>query len=253
MALDEAILEAVQDGQSSPTVRFYAWDPPCLSLGYAQSFGDADRAAIEELGWHMVRRPTGGRAILHTDEVTYSIAAPADHPLFANGVLPSYERISRGLLAGLRHLGMDPEIHASDSPVEHDANPVCFQNPGTFEITVQGKKLVGSAQLRRARGVLQHGSIPIFGELNRICLALKYPSDEERSRAMHDVDQEATTVERSLGRRLAWEQVVDHLIAGLESEMKMSFIEEQLTQQENLRAIELHDTRYAHSDWTLRK
>ncbi|MEE9217391.1 MAG: lipoate--protein ligase family protein, partial [Anaerolineales bacterium] len=154
MALDEAILEAVRNDQAPPTLRFYAWDPPCLSLGYAQSVDDVDQAAIEEMGWDLVRRPTGGKAILHTDEITYSITAPAEHPLFVHGVLPSYKQISLALIAGLERMGLEPQLNIAETPVPSNGGPVCFQNPGAFEITVAGKKLVGSAQLRRSGGVL---------------------------------------------------------------------------------------------------
>ena len=184
MALDEAILEAVAGLRVPPTLRFYAWNPPCLSIGYAQSVADANRAAIKREGWDLVRRATGGRAILHTDEITYSITAPADHPIFAHGVLPSYKRISLALISGLEKMGLLPELHTSHPRHPSNGNPVCFQNPSAFEIMVNGKKLVGSAQLRRAGGILQHGSLPLQGELGRICLALLYASDHLREREM---------------------------------------------------------------------
>ena len=251
MALDEAILEAVLIHRAPPTLRFYAWDPPCLSLGYAQAVNDADQAAIEREGWDLVRRPTGGRAILHTDELTYSISAPVDHPLFANGVLPSYERISMALMAGLEAIGIEPEMKMEDPPAP-GSNPVCFQNPGPFEITVEGKKLVGSAQLRRAGAVLQHGSLPLKGELGRICLALRYANQHERERAMEEVGRHAITVESVLGEPLPWEETARHLTAGFESTLQARFSRQEPSQLEIRRSHELLEMRYAHSDWTQR-
>src|SRR5258707_11959212 len=97
MAIDEAILEAVGQGNSAPTLRLYRWNPPCLSLGYAQPIEDADLERIQARGWQVVRRLTGGRAILHTDELTYSVALPLDHPLVAGTILDSYRRLSSAL------------------------------------------------------------------------------------------------------------------------------------------------------------
>ena len=109
MAIDEAILESVSAEKVLPTLRFYAWSPPCLSLGYGQSVRDVDFKRIADAGWQVVRRPTGGRAILHMDELTYSVAIPANHPIAAGSIMESYRRISRALLTGLRELGLQPQ------------------------------------------------------------------------------------------------------------------------------------------------
>ena len=99
MAIDEAILDAVTAGQSPPTLRFFGWTPPCLSLGYSQPAGDVDRAACAQRGWAIVRRQTGGQAILHVDELTYSVCAPLDEPRVVGGIVESYGRLAAGLLA----------------------------------------------------------------------------------------------------------------------------------------------------------
>jgi lipoate-protein ligase A len=252
MALDEAILEAVQKGQAPPTLRFYSWNPACLSLGYAQSVKDADQAAIAQTGWDLVRRPTGGKAILHTDEITYSISAPATNPLFVNGVLPSYKRISLALIVGLENMGLKPELNIADPPVPDNGNPVCFQNPGAFEITVEGKKLVGSAQLRRSGGVLQHGSLPLQGDLSQICLVLKYADEYQRLQAMEEVGMHAVTVEHVLGKSLSWNEAADHLTAGFEESLKLDFAQLDPSPQEIGRSNEILAERYSLADWTQR-
>src|SRR5690349_10912993 len=94
MAVDESLVESVGAGQSPPTLRFYSWNSPCLSLGYGQRFTDVDVTRVDQLGWDVVRRPTGGRAILHTDELTYSLSLPADDDLAAGTIVESYQRIS---------------------------------------------------------------------------------------------------------------------------------------------------------------
>ncbi len=137
MAVDEAILEGVANGKSPPTLRLYAWDPPCLSLGYAQPISDVDLQALKSHGWQLVRRPTGGRAILHTDELTYSIIGRQDDPRLAGSVVESYQRLSQALLRALQSLGIpaiaeaNPALPAGSDP----KGPVCFEVPSTYEIT----------------------------------------------------------------------------------------------------------------------
>lgn len=106
MAIDEAILLAVAEGKAPPTLRFYGWEPPCLSIGYSQSMGEVDVDRCRKAGIGLVRRPTGGRAILHADELTYSVVAPQTEPRVAGGVIESYRRLSLGLVAGLRALSL---------------------------------------------------------------------------------------------------------------------------------------------------
>src|SRR5512136_729890 len=106
MALDEAILEAVGRRESLPTLRLYAWAPPCLSLGYAQPITDVDIPQLQANGWELVRRPTGGRAVLHTDELTYAVMAPPDEPRLAGSLLESYHRLALALVGALDSLSM---------------------------------------------------------------------------------------------------------------------------------------------------
>ncbi len=252
MAVDEAILEHVGRGDSRPTLRLYAWKPPCLSLGHAQPFADVDVAALQANGWEMVRRPTGGRAILHTDELTYAVIAPADDPHVAGDVLESYHRLARALLAALVSLGAPVEMKAGKDARHGAANPVCFEAPSTYEITVNGKKLVGSAQARRKIGVLQHGSLPLTGDLTRITRALVFPDEETRAAAAKRLLARATTVESVLGQEIAWETAAQALIRGFESALGIHFERGRLSPSENSRAGELVEKKYAHVSWTER-
>ena len=110
MAVDEAILEHVYRKESLPTLRLYAWDPPCLSLGHAQPFADVDTNRLKQRGWEVVRRATGGRAILHTDELTYSVIAPANEPRVEGSVLESYNRLAQALLLAVQSLEIPVEM-----------------------------------------------------------------------------------------------------------------------------------------------
>jgi lipoate-protein ligase A len=176
MAVDEVLLDGVARGIGPPTLRFYEWAPPCLSLGYFQPFEVVDVAGCRTLGVDVVRRPTGGRAILHDRELTYSVALPLRLLGEDRGVLPSYHRLSLALERGLNRLGV-PVVLAPESAAQAaaDHGPVCFDRPSAHEILLDGRKLVGSAQVRRAAAVLQHGSILIEPRMDRLLACLRLP------------------------------------------------------------------------------
>ena len=251
MALDEAILDAVSSRRVEPTLRLYAWNPPCLSLGYGQKSSDLDFARAESLGWDVVRRPTGGRAILHTDELTYSLTLPADDDLASGTVVDSYRRISAALVSGLSNLGLASQ---ADRRAERSVSgAVCFETPSHYEITVEGRKLVGSAQLRRHAGILQHGSLPLSGDLSRICDALVYPDDPSRASAKSHVHARAITLSEALNRPISWRILADALILGFSEAFAVTFAPESLTAAEHARATHLSAEIYNNPDWTRRR
>lgn len=253
MAVDEAVLEAMGRRDVLPTLRLYAWNPPCLSLGFSQPVKDVDCAALERHGWQLVRRPTGGRAILHTDELTYSVIAPLDEPRVAGSVLESYCRLAGALLRALQLLGL-PAQADKEYALPQGANnrdPVCFEVPSNYEITVSGKKLVGSAQARRKEGVLQHGSLPLHGDLTRITRALVYRDEAARERAAGRLLEHAANAEM-LGYTIHWEDAAQAFRSAFSEVLAIDFCEEALTPQELRRAEELVATKYAHPSWTER-
>lgn len=252
MAVDETILEAVGRGESLPTLRLYSWEPPCLSLGYAQPFADVDATRLREHGWDVVRRVTGGRAILHTDELTYSVSSLPDEPRLAGSVLESYNRLAQALLAALQDLGLPVEMK-EHAPVDGpNTNPVCFEVPSAYEITVKGKKLIGSAQARRKDGVLQHGSLPLTGDLRRITQALVFPYEAARAIAAERLLARATTVESVLGQVIAWETVTQAFVRAFESALNLSFEQGELSASEKARAESLVQEKYDNPSWTER-
>lgn len=253
MALDEALLESVAAGDVPPTVRLYAWDPPCLSLGVVQKLESVDLERLERLGWDLVRRPTGGRAILHTDELTYSVVGLEDHPILRGGVLESYRRLSSALVRGLENLGLQVEVQP-ETPVSdrERADPICFQVPSSHEITIQGKKLLGSAQLRRGRAILQHGSLPLAGDIGRICQALRFDDDHDRRRASERLRNRATTLEALAGRDVAWEEAAAALEKGFEHALGIHFRVGDPSEAERRMAQGLVTRRYDLQTWTAR-
>jgi lipoyl(octanoyl) transferase len=246
MALDEALLEAATAGRVLPTLRFFAWEPPTLSLGIAQPVSDVDLPALVQKGWGLVRRPTGGRAILHTDELTYSITTAESHPLAQGGVLESYRRFSRGLLAGLRLLGVD--VHAEAEHSQGAMGAICFETPSSYEITAGGRKLIGSAQARPRGGVLQHGTLPLEGDLSRIVQVLTGPDKD----AEH-VHARATTLAEASGRRISWRECADAIQQGFQNEFGISFEEDAVTPEETQRAYQMVEDKYGNDKWNKRR
>ena len=251
MAIDEAILWAVAEGKSRPTLRFYGWQPPCLSIGYSQSMeGEVDADKCREAGVDFVRRATGGRSILHADELTYSVVAPQAEPRVAGGVIESYRRLSAGLVAGLRSLGLAvAQVETAD---DKGKSAACFDAPSSYEITVGGKKLVGSAQVRKKRVVLQHGSLPLEGDIARIFDFLKAPSDERREGLKQELQARATSLDLALGYGVPFDEVARHLAAGFAQALNLRLIPSQLSQRELALAEKLRREKYATREWNFR-
>jgi lipoate-protein ligase A len=239
MAVDEALADSVREG-GPPVLRVYRWSPPCLSLGRNQPSAGYDRDEIRRRGIDVVRRPTGGRAVLHHRELTYSVAARED----ALGTLrEAYAAINRALVAGLRRLGVDARLH----PAGPDRAPVpslapCFEQPVEGEVTAGGRKLIGSAQ-RRERGVmLQHGSLPVHDDQSAV------PELMLPGQAVVAAEAPATLA-ALLGREPAWEELVDALAEGWSEAFGVG------VDRDGLRAVEAerakaHRARYEDPAWT---
>jgi len=254
MAVDEALLEGMRLESALPVVRLYAWEPPCLSLGYAQPAGDVDQEALRQFGWDLVRRPTGGRAILHTDELTYAVIGPHSEPRLAGSVLESYQRLSQALLDALHrlHVPAHSQAQALVPPGSDPKGAVCFEVPSNYEITVNEKKLIGSAQARRKDGVLQHGSLPLTGDLQRITQALVFPDATARQAAAERLSDRATTVAESLGLEIAWATAAQAFTDAFQERLNIRFTIRELTEPECQRVEALVAEKYANPSWTLR-
>jgi len=207
MATDLALLDhARQSGEA--TLRLYAWRQPTLSLGRNErARGTFDVRALRAAGVEVVRRPTGGRALLHDHEVTYSVTAPAG----ATSLGEAYGAINALLLEGLQALGVP--VTAVDRRVGVPLRPegaACFASPGLGELVVAGAKLVGSAQWRDADALLQHGSILLADDQPRIA-ALRAGTSEAPAQVAP-----AATLTAALGRPVARDEVEAALVAALE-------------------------------------
>jgi lipoate-protein ligase A len=247
MAIDEAILNAVSEGRSPPTIRFYGWRPPCVSIGYAQAMhGSIDLKACVERGYEWVRRPTGGRAVLHIDELTYSVTARQDEPRVRGDILTSYRRLSRGLVAGLRYLGADVDLAEGEESQEPES-AACFDVPSDYEVTALGRKLVGSAQARRRGVVLQHGALPLHGDVGRLAEVLALGTTERE--ALRDkLRERAVALDQVVGRLVSWEEAAEALLVGFAQALKLVPVRDDLTRYELAAATRLQ-MHYSSDDW----
>ncbi len=184
MAVDELLFRDIEEGRSSRSVlRLYGWSPPCLSLGRNQDFArSCDPSYCRQKGIDVVRRPTGGKAVLHADEVTYSVAGSLLHPPFKDlGLTETYGLLAGALAGGLERLGLEVRLNRRKtllSPME--ASP-CFLFPSAKELLVEGKKVVGSAQLRGRNAFLQHGAIPLTVDYDVLAMAVAMGPKEAES------------------------------------------------------------------------
>jgi len=248
-------LYAIGKGSVLPTLRLYSWIPECLSIGYAQPLSDVNQQQLKKHNWDIVRRLTGGRAILHTDELTYAVIGSINDPILEGGVLESYRRLSKALLSAIVMLGIPAE--AFPKPQISGANnrpqePVCFEVPSNYEITAHGKKLVGSAQARKKDGVLQHGTLPLYGDLTRITQVLSFPSEKQRKIAAERLLLRATNIENVINRVVSWDEAAEAFIAAFSRTLDIQFEITELTALELIHAENLVNEKYTHPSWTAR-
>ncbi len=226
MAVDDALLTLCGQGQSPPTLRLFGFRPPCLSLG---RFQPVPPEAWREAGLEVVRRPTGGRAVLHRRDICYSVIAPADHPLVAGSIPQSYGKIARALAEALAIVGLPPleEAAVHDRSAEGDW---CFDAVAPHELALDGAKLVGSAQLRRDGMLLQQGSI-----------RLEPPGGKPSA---------TISLEEALGRRVSRREIASALVEGFGRAWGVQFRRGRLTVEEEQLAQRLEREKYGNPAWT---
>ncbi len=252
MAIDEAMAEAAAAGEAPPTLRFYQWEPPCLSLGRNQPVAEVDRVVCARLGYDVVRRPTGGRSILHTDELTYSVTGAISEPRLAGGVLDAYLRLAEALQLALERLGLPVHKAPGSTRTGPDVSAACFEVPSAYEITVAGKKLIGSAQSRRQGWVLQHGSLPLTGDITRVVDCLHLPAAGERA-ALHEMlATRATTLAEVMPQPPSFDEVAQVMIEAFQATLDIDLEPGTLDPNEEARVTRLLASHYRSEAWTAR-
>ncbi len=253
MALDEAVMLAVSHGLAPPTIRFYQWWPAAVTLGYFQSLNkEIDRQACQDAGIDIVRRLTGGRAVLHHQEFTYSLVTPEGHPKVAGSVLQSYLSISHGLLNGLTRIGVKADLSAGTRAQEHNS-AACFDAPSWYELAVERKKLSGSAQSRRHGCLLQHGSIPVQNNTDSLFSILRFPNEEIRAKAKAFFTAKATSLEDILGYRPDFAKLSEVFTQGFSAGLGITLDEQRFLPEEIAWATDLCYNKYYTNEWNARK
>lgn len=206
MAIDAALLEQIEGSPAARTiVRFYTWRTPTISLGRNQKIEKAvDIGYCRKNGIDVVHRPTGGRAVLHDDELTYAVISN-DTDSFGDTIYGNYKRVSEALCLGYNRLGV-PAVLAPDTrkaaPLINDGDPPCFLSPSRYELLVNGRKIAGSAQRRVRRSFLQHGSMPITCNRDALARATRMTNTaplEEEMAGVAEFLPERPTVEHLRG------------------------------------------------------
>ncbi len=250
MAVDEAILLACIQGEVPPTLRFYGWKPAAVSVGYFQSMlRKVDVDACRRLGIDYVRRPTGGRAVLHDRELTYSVVVPMGIPPLPEGLLGSYRAISEAIQEGLRLLGVQAAIVLPKSGNKaKEGSAACFNISSQCELAVGGKKIVGSAQLRREKTILQHGSIPMDLDINRLFTVLRTPG-EQKACLIQQARERMAGLKQILGRTLTFTELAKALKIGWERRFGAELVSGELSPGERKLSEKLAREKYSACQW----
>lgn len=212
MATDLAMLRFCETGRTPPTLRLYGWGRPTLSIGrYQDSFSEVNLERCRDLEIPVVRRPTGGKAVLHEKELAYSVAVPANHPGLSGNIRENIKAIGLALLLGLQNLGVKNAVLNPGKKFGRDGRaglaPACFASLNHFEILVAGKKLVGSAAKRTRGAFLQHGSILLDFNPERCNSALRFNSPQARKKSLRALKSSVTTLSETLDRQVAFEEI----------------------------------------------
>jgi lipoyl(octanoyl) transferase len=245
MAIDEAVFRLNRPEGLPPTLRFFGWSPPAVSLGYFQkTVQEIDVDFCRRAGVDIVRRPTGGKAVLHEHELTYSLVAAIDHPLFTADIIETYRVISACIVEALHRLGLAPEVASKGrSAVGTPLEGYCFAAPSKYELLVGGRKICGSAQVRGGGAFLQHGSLLIEIDPDRAAAAMGIEAAS--------ISRSTTTLREQLGRHLESEELARILRGAFEDTLGIHFAEKGLTDPEEKLKQELLAGKYSTDRWNL--
>jgi lipoate-protein ligase A len=239
MAVDRAVLEcALKSGRL--TFRVYRWKPYCISLGYHQSADAIDFDVCRRDQIDVVRRPTGGRAVFHAEEVTYAAVIPEGHSFLSRSIGEAYNMIGRGLAEGIRKLGVPAKLQRRSLDVRSHYRTMpsvsCFSAAAKHEVVVEGRKLVGSAQRRLSEGLLQHGSILTGDDHLGFPEYLRGLASEERAQLRRTMEEKTISIGQYLKRNVGWEEIVACIRRGLEEVLDIVFKDGDLSSDEKEQA-----------------
>jgi len=253
MALDEAITRMIERKASPPTFRIYGWDPPAITVGYSQKLTEEiDLDMCRADGIDVTRRPTGGRAVFHDDEIAYSAAAPVNNPQFGGSIMETYYSISLMLNDALNTAGVETVIdrgrRSGDRPNVQSHRP-CFISSARYEITCMSKKVVGSAQRRFGTVFLQHGSILTGPGQERIT---RYRKDRSRSEKIAEkIVANSTNLKALMKATYSEDLIKKSLLDSLKRSVSGNVVIAEPSNEEHALAEKLSSERYGSKGWIL--
>ena len=259
MALDEALLDWHSEGKIPPVIRFYGWEPATLSIGYFQKVEkEIDLEAVKAHGLGFVRRPTGGRGVLHEHELTYSVIVSEDHPEMPKTVTEAYRVISEGILKGFHHLGLEayfavPKTDEERSALKDPRSAVCFDAPSWYELVVEGRKVAGSAQTRQKGVILQHGSILLDLDEDKLFSLFKYPNERVKERMKSSFKNKAVAINEISPRRISLEEAKEAFYKGFAEGLNIESESYQLTEEELAYVNKIAKERYENDEWNFKR
>lgn len=255
MALDEALLHWHSEGQIPPVIRFYEWNSAALSVGYFQKAQrDIDFEQLHSLNIGFVRRPTGGRAVLHEHELTYSMIVSEQYPNMPKTVTEAYRVLSEGLLNGFRNLGLDAYFSIPQTSEEKDAlakpkSAVCFDAPSWYELVVEGKKIAGSAQTRQDGVILQHGAILIDLDEEKLLSIFKFANEELREKMRRKLPEKAVSINSLSTKDITVEMCIEAFYKGFKEALNINLQSYELTNEQKLFVEQLAESKYRSDEW----
>lgn len=259
MALDEALLDWHSEGKIPPVIRFYGWDPATLSVGYFQKVEkEIDMEAVKAHGLGFVRRPTGGRGVLHEHELTYSVIVSEEHPEMPKTVTEAYRVISEGILKGFHHLGLDayfavPRTDEERNALKNPRSAVCFDAPSWYELVVEGRKVAGSAQTRQKGVILQHGSILLDLDEDKLFSLFKYPNERVKERMRKGFKDKAVAINEISPRRITLEEAKEAFYKGFAEGLNIELETYQLNEEELAYVNKIAKERYENDEWNFKR
>lgn len=246
MAIDEAVLLHHLRDEAPPTLRVFRWSSPSISLGRFQSVErEILRDVCDQQGIELVRRPTGGRAVYHRDEFTYSIIMSKRHGV-PSGIVAAYAYLAQGLQAALELLGVRAEL--SDERVSKNPSAACFASSTQADLTSGGFKLIGSAQVWKDDALLQQGSLPLDDRAPEFFAMLRFPDQAVRAEALAAYRQKTTPL-RTFAPHVTWDDVARAFRAGFSAALQNEFVEGTLSASEWELAHRLEEEKYRKLEW----
>lgn len=259
MALDEALLDWHSAGEIPPVIRFYEWNPATLSIGYFQhAHKDINLQAVQEQNLGFVRRPTGGRAVLHDQELTYSVIVSESYPNMPATVTEAYRVISEGLLLGFQKLGLEayfsvPQTEQQLADLKKPKSAVCFDAPSWYELVVEGKKVAGSAQTRQKGVILQHGAILLDLNEELLLSVFNFASEEAKERMRRKLPEKAVAMNQFVDTPFTIDQCVEAFSKGFEEALNIELMPYELNEIQQQYIEHLMKTKYATNEWNFKK